>query len=88
MPVGDGVWVIDGGADLRRVNEICGTGLEASRDFVTVGGMLMAMLGRIPESGDEAEAGGARFTVIQMDGHRVDRVRVLSIFGDAERGRS
>lgn len=84
MPVVEGVWVIDGGVDLRRVNEVCGIGLEASRDYVTVGGMLMALLGRIPRRGDAAEAGGARFTVLQMDGHRVDRVRVAAT-GSADR---
>ncbi len=84
LPVGDGVWVADGGADIRRVNEVCGTDLEASRDYVTLGGLVMAALGRIPSRGDAARVGGLRIRVMQMDGRRVDRVRISRLPRDRE----
>jgi CBS domain containing-hemolysin-like protein len=44
--------------------------------FDTVGGLVMALLGRVPRLQDAAEASGARFTVLAMDGPRVIQVRV------------
>ena len=35
--------------------------------------MMMAVLGRIPTSGDHFEWQGYRFEVVDMDGHRVER---------------
>ncbi len=52
-------------------------GLTFGRDgFDTVGGLLMSMLGRVPESGDEVVLDGFRLKVLQMDGARVLLVRV------------
>lgn len=44
--------------------------------YETLGGLVMAVLGRLPRPGDEVEVPGAVLTVEQMDGRRVDRVRV------------
>ncbi|WP_433420137.1 hemolysin family protein [Microtetraspora malaysiensis] len=45
--------------------------------YETVGGYVMAALGHLPQAGETAEAPGARLTVIEMDGRRVARVRVI-----------
>jgi CBS domain containing-hemolysin-like protein len=45
--------------------------------YETVGGYVMAMLGRVPEPGDEITLPGAVLRVERMDGRRVDRVRAL-----------
>ncbi|WP_067129756.1 hemolysin family protein [Microtetraspora malaysiensis] len=45
--------------------------------YETVGGYVMAALGHLPQAGETAEAPGARLTVIEMDGRRVARVRVV-----------
>ena len=42
----------------------------------TLGGLVMARLGRIPELGDAVEIGGHIVTVEALDGRRVHRVRV------------
>ncbi len=44
--------------------------------YETVAGFLMHQLGRLPEVGDEVKALGYRFTVIELDGRRVARVRL------------
>lgn len=41
----------------------------------TVGGFLLAELGRIPEVGDIIEACDGTFVIERMDGRRIDRVR-------------
>jgi CBS domain containing-hemolysin-like protein len=45
--------------------------------YETVGGYVMAMLGRVPQVGDEVALPGAVLRVDRMDGRRVDRVRAV-----------
>jgi CBS domain containing-hemolysin-like protein len=62
------------------------TGLELESDsYDTVGGFVMARLGRIPAVGDTVELPGFRFRVTAMDGLRVDRVLVERRPGKSER---
>lgn len=69
-------WVVAGRLDLRAVNEACGTALAPARDYATLGGLLMARLGRIPRVGDRVVEAGAAFEVVEMAGHAVARARV------------
>ena len=45
--------------------------------YETLGGFLVATLGRFPEVGEVISSGDLVFEVIAMDGHRVDQVRVI-----------
>jgi CBS domain containing-hemolysin-like protein len=45
--------------------------------FETVGGYVMAVLGRVPKVGDEVPIRGAVLRVERMDGRRVERLRAL-----------
>lgn len=50
----------------------------------SVGGLVTDHLGRIPRAGDDVRAGVLRLTVRSMSGHRVGRVKVERVAGDAE----
>jgi putative hemolysin len=76
IPLGDGRWVISGRTDLRELEENCGISLPPSRDYVTVAGFLMTSLGRVLEPGDRVTLNNARLSVLEMTGHRVDRIQV------------
>lgn len=45
--------------------------------YETLGGFLVASLGRFPSVGEVIAAGPFAFEVLSMDGHRVDQVRVI-----------
>jgi putative hemolysin len=45
-------------------------------DYHTIGGYIFGMLGRAPEAGDQIEADGLRFKVIQVEGTRIERLEV------------
>ncbi|WP_372593557.1 hemolysin family protein [Actinotalea sp.] len=62
------------------------TGLVVPDDgaYETLGGLVMAVLGRVPEVGDSVLTGGVRLTVVRMDGRRVDRIGVLAEQGTEE----
>ena len=46
--------------------------------YETLGGFLVATLGRFPEEGETVRVDEYVFEVVAMDGHRVDQVRVVS----------
>ncbi len=47
---------------------------EEDEDFETVGGFMLDRLGHIPEPGESFQWDGWRFEVVDMDGHRVDKI--------------
>jgi putative hemolysin len=49
--------------------------LPAEGSYHTLGGLLLALLRRVPRTGDRIVFGGWRFEVLEMDGRRVARVR-------------
>jgi len=82
IPLGGGRWVIGGRIDLPRLEEACGLRLPPSRDYVTVTGYMMTTLGRVLVPGDRITLPEARLTVLEMTGHRVDRLKVTVLNGE------
>ena len=74
----DGSWLLDGALDLDTVlRELDAESLLSDHDrlhYHTLGGLAMLALGRVPRTGDVFERGDFRFEIVDMDGHRVDRV--------------
>jgi CBS domain containing-hemolysin-like protein len=52
--------------------------------YATVGGFVLDQLGFIPRGGETFEYGGWRFTVAEMDGRRVARVKIQRVHPAAE----
>ncbi len=75
----DGSLVLDGLTRLREFEELASVDLEEyEHDGVeTLGGLVTALLSRIPEPGDVAEVGDQVLRVEELDGHRVAKVRVM-----------
>ena len=74
----DGSWSLPGGLRPDEVQEVTALQLPEDGPYETVGGLVMAALGRIPAVGDEVEVPGVRIRVDQMAGRRVERVRVTA----------
>jgi putative hemolysin len=75
----DGSWLVDGKVpadELKQLLQADELPFENQNLYQTLGGLVMAFLGRIPKSGDHFEWGGFRFEVMDMDGHRVDKVLI------------
>ena len=71
----DGPREVDGLLNLDDFTEA--TGLELpDGPYETVAGYVLAELGRLPEVGDAIEVEGRRFTVLELDGRRIARLRV------------
>src|SRR5215213_1861187 len=75
----EGSWLVDGllaADELKARLALRELPNEAQGDYQTVGGLVIDQLGRIPTAGDRFEWGGFSFEVLDMDGHRVDKVLV------------
>jgi putative hemolysin len=75
----DGSFLMDGALPVDRLKQtlqIKRLPGEEDGNFQTLGGFLMARLGRVPAVADYVEFGGWRFEVVDMDRRRVDKVMV------------
>jgi putative hemolysin len=73
----DGSWLLDGtlsADELVRLLNLPPLPADEEGSYETLGGFVMARLGRIPVTTDYFEWNGSRFEVMDMDGHRVDKV--------------
>jgi CBS domain containing-hemolysin-like protein len=71
----DGRIRIDGTFPIDDFNEQFGTELPIE-DFHTMGGYVFGLLGRAPEPGDVIEDDALRFTVVDLEGTRIERLEV------------
>ncbi|QGK70455.1 DUF21 domain-containing protein [Allosaccharopolyspora coralli] len=83
-PHSDGTYDIDGLTHHDDVQEQTGISLPKG-PYDTLGGFVMSRLGYVPAEGDFVDAVGHRFTVLAMDGRRVDRVRIAAHSPDEPR---
>jgi CBS domain containing-hemolysin-like protein len=73
-PTGD-VEVLSGLLHRHEVEELIGFEWPEGR-YETLGGFIVASLGRFPAPGEVVRVDDTTFEVLAMDGHRVDQVRV------------
>jgi CBS domain containing-hemolysin-like protein len=77
---GDGAWLLDGRMpveDVERTLEL--TDMQAEEDFTTLAGFVLARLGHLPAAGEAFIWRGWRFEVVDLDGHRIDKVIVAPL---------
>ena len=73
----DGSWLIDGLIPILEIKDRLGLKEVPEEDkgrYHTPSGMLLLLLGRLPETGDSAEWEGWRLEIVDMDGKRIDQV--------------
>ncbi|MBF2050724.1 MAG: HlyC/CorC family transporter [Elainella sp. C42_A2020_010] len=82
IPREDGSWLLDGMLpieEFQQVLQLAELPRMRRSHYQTLGGFVIAYLGRIPTSADCFEWQGLRFEVVDMDGNRVDKVLVALI---------
>ena len=75
----DGSWLVDGLIPVPELKDRLGLKELPDEDrgrYNTLAGMIMLLLGRLPQTADEVEWAGWRFEVVDLDGKRVDKVLV------------
>jgi CBS domain containing-hemolysin-like protein len=72
---GADVVIVSGATNVTELNERYGLRVPDD-DYTTIGGYVFGALGRLPAVGDRVTAGGALFTVREMDSRRVESLAV------------
>ncbi|MEF9876582.1 MAG: hemolysin family protein [Gordonibacter sp.] len=77
----DGSLLVDGSMPVGEVEELIGFKPVEAEECETAGGLLLSLFDRIPNEGDtvtvEDDGDKATFTVLDMDRHRIDKIRVI-----------
>jgi putative hemolysin len=76
LTLADGAIVFDAALNVRDLDKQYNITLPEDPAYATVGGFMMDQLGFIPRGGESFEYGGYRFSVVEMDGRRVARVKI------------
>jgi putative hemolysin len=79
LTLADGAVVFDAALNVRDLDTQYNITLPDDPAYATVGGFVMDQLGFIPRGGENFEFGPFRFTVVEMDGRRVARVKIQLI---------
>ncbi|MCL2454696.1 MAG: hemolysin family protein [Micrococcales bacterium] len=75
----DGSWAFPGVLRPDELVEMTGLQVPDDGPYETLGGLVMARLGRVPRPGDQVVVDGVELTVEEMDGRRVGLVRVARV---------
>jgi putative hemolysin len=82
----DGAWLVSGAIPVERLKEaleIASLPQEDEGHYDTLAGLVLALMGRIPSTGDQVEADHWRYRVVDMDGLRIDKVQMDRLSSDS-----
>ena len=82
----DGSWLFDGLIPTPELKDRLALKELPEEDrgrYNTLAGMIMLLLGRLPETADSVEWEGWRFEVVDLDGKRVDKVLAQALVPDS-----
>jgi CBS domain containing-hemolysin-like protein len=76
LPAIASTMVLDGSVNIRDLETQYHLNLPSDQGFETVAGFMLAQFQRIPRLGEYFDYEGRRFTVLEMEGRRIARVRI------------
>jgi putative hemolysin len=76
LTLADGAVIFDAALSVRDLDTQYNITLPEDAAYATVGGFVLDQLGFIPKGGESFDYGNFRFTVVEMDGRRVARVKI------------
>jgi putative hemolysin len=71
--------IVEGSTSLRDLEAEYQVNLPRDGGFETLAGFILARMQRIPRAGEGVEFEGRRFTVEEMEGHRIARVKIDNV---------
>jgi len=75
----ESVLVLEGAVNIRDLETQHGLLLPRDAGFETLAGFVLARLQQIPELGESFEYEGHRYTVEEMEGHRIAKVKIEKV---------
>jgi putative hemolysin len=80
----DGSLLVSGQLAADALAERIRIELPEDRDYATVAGLALAILKRLPNEGESFAEQGWRFEVVDMDGHKIDKLLVSEMAGPGQ----
>ncbi|HPO03040.1 CBS domain-containing protein [Treponema zuelzerae] len=79
----DGSYLIGGQVRMEEVSSVIDLPPTAreGHEYYTLAGYILSLNGSIPKTGDIIESGAWRCEIVDMDGHRIDKVLISKIPG-------
>lgn len=81
--LGDNEYLVDASLPIEAVNEALGVAIPESEESETLGGLIMEILGKVPEEGETVHVNGYEIRVERMRGKRIATVRIR-VTGEGE----
>ena len=72
----DGSYIVSGAMSADNMAELIGISLSENRDYATVAGHALDVLRHLPKEGETFEDQGWQFEVIDLDGRKIDKLRI------------
>ena len=79
ITLNDGSRIISGAMSADNMSEMLGINLPEDRDYATVAGHALHVLRHLPSEGETFEDQGWSFEIIDMDGRKIDKLRIRHI---------
>ena len=70
----DGSWLIVGSMPVDEMADRLFIAVPQERSYHTAAGFMLNQLGHLPDVGESFDSQGWRFEVIDLDGHRIDKI--------------
>ena len=75
----DGSLMLEGSTDIRHVSLLLGRNLvDESEQYSTLSGYMLYHLGHLPVNGEKLLADGHIFEVVTMDGHKIEKIHIMT----------
>ena len=85
--IGDDEYLVDASLPIESLNELLGLSLPESEEFESVGGLIIELLGKVPEEGEMVEVDDYQLKVERMKGKRILTLRLwVKKKGEEENG--
>ena len=75
----DSVWLVDGSMSLQDLQHATGIGLPRDATYVTLSGLVLHLLDRMPVEGDELGVEGHLLRVESLERRRVGKLRITRL---------
>jgi putative hemolysin len=75
----DGSWLLSGSMAADEMAERFGITIPQERAYHTAAGFVLDRIGHLPDVGETFDGQGWRFEIIDLDGHRIDKILATRI---------
>ena len=75
----DGAWVAEASISLDDLAHAVGVDWSEKGAFESLGGLLLETHGDLPKTGETMDLNGFRFTILEADERRIDKVRIQKL---------